>query len=479
MTAWLPRSIRRRTLVLVLFFLTSISLLISLISFKEAGHEIEEMFDARLAQHARILQALTLGIEEIDLTHEKRKALENVFEQALVVEASGGHKYESKIAYQVWQEQQLLFRSNSAPLDPISSKLSGFGRHKDNKYDWRTFALPYYHKGKATSENLNHPPDLLVLVAEREDVRGEMADKVVLQNLLPDLIGLPVLAALLWWSVGWGLRPLNQLANLISKRAPTHLEPIQLEPLPTELAPVQEALNRLLSEIESMIAREQRLIADAAHELRTPLAVLKIHAQNAQQAPEANDRSIALEQLTLGVDRSTRIVAQLLTLARLDPQVQSNSLQSVNLALESRQLLASLMPLAWEKELDISLDVDEALDWNASLEAGCLEILLQNLVSNAVKFSPAGTDIEVKWLQDADAFKLLVRDHGKGVSDVIKKRLTERFFRDGNEGGAGLGLAIVKRILERHQGDITLSDTPGGGLSIELLFPKNKVTNPS
>jgi two-component system sensor histidine kinase QseC len=140
-----------------------------------------------------------------------------------------------------------------------------------------------------------------------------------------------------------------------------------------------------------MISREQRLIADAAHELRTPLAVLKIHAQNAQQAPEANDRNIALEQLTLGVDRSTRIVAQLLTLARLDPQVQSNSLQSVNLALESRQLLASLMPLAWEKELDISLDVDEALDWNTSLEAGCLEILLQNLVSNAVKFSPAGT----------------------------------------------------------------------------------------
>ena len=311
-----------------------------------------------------------------------------------------------------------------------------------------------------------------IIVAEREDVRGEMVDKIVTQTLLPDLIGLPILSLLLWWAVGWGLKPLQQLANLISKRAPTHLEAINLEPLPTELAPVQKALNRLLFEIETMIAREQRLIADAAHELRTPLAVLKIHAQNAQQTLDQNDREVALEQLTLGVDRSTRIVSQLLTLARLDPQGQDNTLQDINLAQESRSLLAQLMPLAWEKEMEVSLDIDEALDWRTQMETGCLEIILQNLISNAVKFAPAGTEIEVKWSQNEHEFVLQVRDHGCGVSDKDKQRLTERFFREGKASGAGLGLAIVKRILERHEGSITPRDTPNGGLTIQLSFPK-------
>ncbi len=474
MSNWLPQSIRRRTLLLVLSLLTSISLLIGFVGFKEASHEIEELFDARLAQHARILQSLTLGLEKLELEEEKHQVLQNAFEQALVVEASGGHKYESKIAYQVWEDNNLIFRSRSAPLEPLSQNHTGFERQKIRNYDWRTFALSDTYTASISSQSVDQKASkqIHIMVAEREDVRGEMVDKIVLQTLLPDLLGLPLLAALLWWAVGWGLRPLQQLATVISKRAPTHLEPINLEPLPTELTPVQQALNRLLSEIETMIAREQRLIADAAHELRTPLAVLKIHAQNAQQTLDQKDREIALEQLTLGVDRSTRIVSQLLTLARLDPQGQESALQEVNLAQESRSLLAQLMPLAWEKELEISLEIDEALNWQTQMETGCLEIILQNLISNAVKFSPAGTEIEVKWSQTQHEFVLQVRDHGCGVSDKDKQRLTERFFREGKASGAGLGLAIVKRILERHQGDIIPMDTLGGGLTLQLSFLK-------
>ncbi|WP_036565403.1 ATP-binding protein [Oceanospirillum beijerinckii] len=468
MSTWLPQSIRRRTLLLVLSLLTSISLMIGIIGFIEASHEIEELFDARLAQQARILQSLSLGLERMELEDEKRLALQNTFEQALVVEASGGHKYESKIAYQVWEDNTLIFRSQSAPQEPLSDRM-GYASQTLGDYDWRTFSLSsiYSHSVPELRSNT-----IRIIVAEREDVRGEMVDKIVTQTLLPDLIGLPILSLLLWWAVGWGLKPLQQLANLISKRAPTHLEAINLEPLPTELAPVQKALNRLLFEIETMIAREQRLIADAAHELRTPLAVLKIHAQNAQQTLDQNDREVALEQLTLGVDRSTRIVSQLLTLARLDPQGQDNTLQDINLAQESRSLLAQLMPLAWEKEMEVSLDIDEALDWRTQMETGCLEIILQNLISNAVKFAPAGTEIEVKWSQNEHEFVLQVRDHGCGVSDKDKQRLTERFFREGKASGAGLGLAIVKRILERHEGSITPRDTPNGGLTIQLSFPK-------
>lgn len=476
MSNWLPQSIRRRTLLLVLSLLTSISLVIGFVGFKEASHEIEELFDARLAQHARILQSLTLGLERLELEEAKHQALQNAFEQALIVEASGGHKYESKIAYQVWEGDNLIFRSRSAPLEPLSQNYTGFERQRIRNYDWRTFALSDTYTASINSQNADKKASkqIHIMVAEREDVRGEMVDKIVLQTLVPDLLGLPLLAALLWWAVGWGLRPLQQLASVISKRAPTHLESINLEPLPTELVPVQQALNRLLSEIETMIAREQRLIADAAHELRTPLAVLKIHAQNAQQTLDQKDREIALEQLTQGVDRSTRIVSQLLTLARLDPQGQESALQEIDLAQESRSLLAQLMPLAWEKELEISLEIDEALNWQTQMETGCLEIILQNLISNGVKFAPAGTEIEVKWSQNQHEFVLLVRDHGCGVSDKDKQRLTERFFREGKASGAGLGLAIVKRILERHQGDIIPMDTPDGGLTLQLSFPKQQ-----
>ena len=184
-------SIRRRILSIVLLLLTGMSILIGIASFKDASHEIEEIFDARLAQNARILQALVIGIHESGLDNYEEQHLQQAFENALLLEAGAstvGHKYEGKIAYQVWHGDQLLMRSINSPTTPVTNGHVGFNTLQYNDL-WITFTLKTHSK---------HYP-FTVVVAEREDVRGELVRKVMLQTLIPDVIGIPILAALLWF----------------------------------------------------------------------------------------------------------------------------------------------------------------------------------------------------------------------------------------------------------------------------------------
>lgn len=460
----LPKSIRKRILFFVLLLLAIMSTLIGFASFKDASHEIEEIFDARLAQSARILQALVLGIHETELSGPEEIKLQKAFEDALLLEAGsgGGHKYESKIAYQVWHGQQLIMHSANTPEIPTHNLAPGFNSTFFRGYQWKTFTLK-------THSALD---PFVVTVAEREDVRGELVEKVVLQTLIPELIGIPLLAAMIWLAIGWGLSPLKELTNQIKGKAPNNLRPVSLQDPPTELEPIQAALNRLLSETEIMIAREQRFIADAAHELRTPLAVLKIHTDNALHAASETDRSHALSELEHGVDRATRIVSQLLTLARLDPSEYGTDKKNHDLLQASRNSLAELIPLAWQKEIELTLDADEGLDWYINLEEGAVDIILQNLISNAVKFSPKHSSIEVRLKQNDTGIILSVSDHGDGIPNDDLHRVTERFYRNGNEAGAGLGLSIVQRIAQRHSGRIYFQETVNGGLTVSLFFPR-------
>lgn len=460
---WLPDSIRRRTLFLVLLLLVSMSAVIAWFSYQDATHEIEEIFDARLAQSARILQALVIGLYSADLHADEERNLHRAFEQALQEEASAsgmGHEYESKIAFQVWQGEQLLLNSAQNTVNLRAASQPGFGQLPVGDERWMTFTLQTHAE--------RFP--FILIVAEREDVRGELVGQVVLQTLIPELVGIPVLALMLWWAVGWGLSPLAGLARQLKAMDAHNLQPIHLAEPVRELLPVQQALNALLADTEARMAREQRLIADAAHELRTPLAILKIHADNALQATAEADRQESLQHLSSGVDRATRLVSQLLTLARLDPELQQQR-NALDLLQETRQQLADLMPLAWRKHIELSLDADDGLNWKTCMEDGSLEILLQNLVSNAVKFSPPDSSIDIRWQQQGGYFVLQVIDHGQGINPDQRQRLTERFYRAGSEAGAGLGLSIVLRIVERHSGKLSFTDTPGGGCTVQVQLP--------
>src|SRR3990167_2530633 len=441
------RSIRARTLVLVLGLLSVSMTLISYKSYRDANHEIEELFDAQLAQTARLLQGM-LGLDRSLAARQRLQAsLDAAFagqRQALVGGASrSGHPYESKLAFQVLDAQgQSLLQSASAPVallsqlrqqlaesrgaEALPERLAGYHDVALGAYHWRTFML--------------HDPgnQHWILVGEREDVRGELVGLIARRMLLPDLLGLPILALLVWVAVGWGVA----------------------------------ALNRLLQQVAQLLAREQRFLADAAHELRTPLAVLRIHAQNAQQAPDPEDRAKALQQLEHGVERATRVVTQLLTLARLEPAAVQLAMAPLDLAALAREELAELTPLALDHQQELEFEA-EGSDFQLLADGPSLGTLLQNLLGNALQYTPTGGRIRVLLQGQPEALLLRVQDSGPGVPAELREKLFERFFRQGMGQGAGLGLSIVRRVVELHSGEIELLDSPLGGLDVLVRLPRH------
>ncbi|SDH79940.1 two-component system, OmpR family, sensor histidine kinase QseC [Pseudomonas benzenivorans] len=486
------RSIRARTLLLVLSLLGLTTSLISYKSYRDAQHEIEELFDAQLAQTARLLE----GMVSRDMPLAARRAIQDALDQAVLAQRqagdealAGGHRYESKLAFQVLDERgRVLLQSASAPagvleqmvadlqrqdgnaqvlapgepLAKIAERLAGYQRIRLGQHHWRLFIL-------------RDPRDShWILVGERQDVRGELVEKVALRSLLPDLVGLPLLALLVWLAVGWGLRPLQRMAESIKARAPDNLAPLVLSPLPVELEPMGAAINRLLLQVNQLLEQEKRFIADAAHELRTPLAVLRIHAQNAQDARDPADRDEALRQLGGGVERATRVVTQLLTLARLDPNVAQLAMAELDLLGYLRNELAELTPLALARQQELTLEAAEPGDYRLLADGPSLGTLLQNLVGNALQYSPSGGRIQVLLEARADELLLRIQDSGPGVPAEQRQRLFERFYRLGEGQGAGLGLSIVQRVVELHRGRIELGDSPLGGLEVCVHLPRRR-----
>ena len=512
------RSIRSRTLLLVLGLLAVGLSAISLVSYRDARHEIEELFDAELAQQARLLA----GMIPADMAPAARAALQQALDEAVVGTAGAGegegdaartqgHEYESKLGFVVLDDRgDSLLRSASAPVAALArlladrpadaagptaapaaargldAGLAGYHTVSMPDGDWRLFVLRDARDRQ------------WIVVGERQDVRGELVGRITLRSLLPDLVGLPLVALLVWLAIGWGLRPLRRVVQRLTERDPDRLSPLEVDDVPQELEPVVASLDRLLLQVTELLARERRFLAYAAHELRTPLAVLRIHAQHALQAPDPADRDAALRQLEGGIDRATRVVAQLLTLARLEPDAGNWHMAQVDLLTLARQELAELTPLVLEHDQELALEADggaqaeqgeggdrggregrregrreKGADFRLVADAPCLGILLQNLVGNAVQHAPPGGRIRVALEADAKAVVLRVQDSGPGVPPALRAKVFERFVRAGSGSGAGLGLAIVARIVELHNGAISLGDSPLGGLEVRVVLPRS------
>ena len=488
-------SIRRRILLLVLGLLGLTLSLISYWSYSDARHEVEEVFDAELLQTAR----LVAGLVGRNMGPAERMALQATLDEAISGQAGVGrgsidaHQYEGKLGLLVMDGQgATLLHSASlpvssfaqlplaqfretAPTQPVTGAAvpalagvaAGFRDVSLGQYAWRLFLLH------------DQTDDLWILVGERADVRGELAAKIALRSLVPDLLGLPLVALLVWLAVGWGLRPLESMVRLLKSRAPDSLSPLVVGPVPTELDPMVASINRLLVQVNELLARERRFLAYAAHELRTPLTVLRIQVHNAAQAPDAADRSEALKQLDNSVLRATRVVEQLLTLARLEPGAAELDLQPINMLVRVREQLAELTPLALGRHQELTLEASVQEDWHLLADAHCVDVLLQNLVSNAVQHTPEGGQVVVCLQSEADAVTLCVQDSGPGVPAELRSQVFEPFFRQGPAQGAGLGLAIVARIVELHFARITLNDSPQGGLQVCVRWPRRAAAQPT
>jgi len=317
-------------------------------------------------------------------------------------------------------------------------------------------------------ELLAHPPSTTAAHMARE--RNEVAAEIAQQLLKPMLLALPALALLLVIAIGFALAPLRQLARDVAARAPDRLDPLPIEALPTEVAPLVARLNKLFADIMRALENERRFTADAAHELRTPLAALKAQAQVALASVDAAERQHALSQILTGCDRATHLVAQLLTLARLDAH-GAEQMQDVALRPLAEEVLAMSAGEAIERHCDLLLREGDA---RVRGDAMLLQVLLRNLVDNAIRHSGA-SQVEVSIAEHGDRVVLRVDDNGCGIAANELERVQQRFYRSASadSSGSGLGLSIVKRIIELHGGTLGISPAATGqGLALLVDLPR-------
>jgi two-component system sensor histidine kinase QseC len=413
----------------------------------EAKHEVDELLDAHLAQSAALL------VVQQNATPDDDEPL---------LDAPTLHKYANRVAYQVFDEDRLVMHSPNVAHTPMAQHTQGFETLTlaDGK-TWRIFAAPGQSR------------DVQIYVAERVESRDEIL-WAVLRGFLPPLtIALPLLLIGLWWNVRSGLQPLQRLRQALLKRDTQTLTPVSLTETPQEVQPMLDALNDLLQRLSQRMETERRFTADAAHELRTPIAAIRAQAQVALSSTTNDEvRQQALQDTLLGCDRASRVVEQLLTLARVEgPQdVASEPFRLDQLA---QQVLADLTPDALRRGQTLELLAPEPLQVNG--QSTLWHILLRNLIDNALRYSPNGATVRIQAQRlEGGQMEVTVQDSGGGLSSADMARLGERFFRVlGNQAtGSGLGWSIVRHIAHLQQVDAQVGKSPDlGGLQVILRFP--------
>jgi two-component system OmpR family sensor kinase len=432
------RSIRRELLVWLLLGIALAVAAAAVGTYLRARVEANELFDYQLKEMAASLTdapfaAVPAGAGSIGAGSD-----------AMVV--------------QIWDRNGVqLFLSQPRRVLPQNAQL-GFSTVVTESGQWRIFST-------LTAGQV-------VQIAQPMSARRELAASMALRTIMPLLAVLPFLALLIWFTIARGLRPLDQVAVAVARRSPALLTPLPDSDLPREVQPLVGALNGLLSRLRHTLDAQRAFVADAAHELRTPLTAVHLQAQLAERATTDGERAAALAELKAGLERATRLVEQLLTLAREEPGVSGSQATTVDLAALAREVIADLAPLAGAKGIDLGLSAAPAS--TVSGDADALRTLISNLVDNAIRYTPAGGKVDVALGNDGGGVALTVRDNGPGIAAEDRERVFDRFYRGGGAGGirgSGLGLAIVKRIAERHFADLELSSgIDGHGLGVTVRF---------
>jgi two-component system, OmpR family, sensor histidine kinase QseC len=431
------------------------------LSYDGSEEEAHELFDARLATSARVLEALVARqLEKATIAAPVVITLPGPLEYAGHDQPGPlGHYYETKIAFQVRHAGgRLLARSASAPEAPFAPLAAGFSTRPITERQWRVFTL--------------QSGEVWIQVAERDDVRDELAEKLALAAAAPLLAGIALLVVLLGLLIRYGLAPLSALARQIAARQPGSTAPIALGRTPAEIAPVVEALNGLLGRVREALERERRFTADAAHELRTPLAALKVHAQNAARAETADERRASLELMLQGLERTVRLAEQMLAYSRAASPGDTERRERIELRGLAREAMEAVQPLAHERQCTLGLAGDAEIVVLGERQK--LLSLVTNLLDNALRYGPDGGRVDIAVGRDGAQTWIAVTDQGPGIPPELRARVFESYYRiPGSAGnGSGLGLAIVREIAEAHRGRVELLDGPAGrGLRVVVRLP--------
>ena len=443
-----PRSLQGRLLALVLGLVALVWMVAAAMTWIDVRHELDELLDSHLAQAASLLVVRQSGRVDDDDQH---------------IDAPTLHRYAPKVAFQVFQDGQLILHSANAPALPMIEAgepfRTGFKTVQIDGTAWRVFAA-YGAKS-----------DMRVHVGEQMSSRSEILWAALRSMLWPMLVALPLLALAVWWAVYRGVAPLRRLGVALAERAPHALHPVVIADAPSEMQPMLAALNGLLERIAGLMESERRFTADAAHELRTPIAAIRAQAQVALGETDAGVRRHALEATLEGCDRVIRLVEQLLTLSRLEAGA-APPVARLDLAALARGVVSELALQAIQRQQSIEVDAPDACPVQA--DATLAAVLVRNLVDNAIRYSPAAATVKVTVSRQKNHVRLKIEDSGPGLSAAALQRVGERFFRviGSGQAGSGLGWSIVKRIAAVHQAPVRIDRSAVlGGLAVEVDWP--------
>ena len=434
-------SLRARLTGALLLAVLAFAALQAAVTYRTARAETEALFDAQMQRIALSLSG-SLGAGALS---DDAPAADTPAAREMII--------------QIWRaDGVMLYRSPQGRLLPPQTVI-GFSDTVAGGEPYRIYALR-----TATQ---------VVQVAQQTEARGRMAGQLALRAVLPVALLAPVLMLIVWWVVGRAIGPIERVRRQVAARRPDDLAPLPTAGLPAEVRPLVGEMNGLLTRLSAAWDALTHFTADAAHELRSPLAALRLQAQSLQRAPDDATRAIASERLLAGIDRATRLVEQLLALARQQGAGEGAELVSLDLTALARNALADAEPEAARHAIALTLDAPTAHVVLRADEAA-LAVLLRNLLGNALRHTPPGGQVRVGVREEASVIDLTVEDSGPGIAPDERARVLDRFYRvPGTPGhGSGLGLAIVRAIAERHGAALTLDASPTlGGLRVMLRWP--------
>ena len=434
-------SLRARLTGALLLAVLAFAALQAAVTYRTARAETEALFDAQMQRIALSLSG-SLGAGALG---DDAPAADTPAAREMII--------------QIWRaDGVMLYRSPQGRLLPPQTVI-GFSDTVAGGEPYRIYALR-----TATQ---------VVQVAQQTEARGRMAGQLALRAVLPVALLAPVLMLIVWWVVGRAIGPIERVRRQVAARRPDDLAPLPTAGLPAEVRPLVGEMNGLLTRLSDAWDALTHFTADAAHELRSPLAALRLQAQSLQRAPDDATRAIATERLLAGIDRATRLVEQLLALARQEGAGEGAELVSLDLTALARNALADAEPEAARHAIALTLDAPTAHVVLRADEAA-LAVLLRNLLGNALRHTPPGGQVRVGVREEASVIDLTVEDSGPGIAPDERARVLDRFYRvPGTPGhGSGLGLAIVRAIAERHGAALTLDASPTlGGLRVMLRWP--------
>jgi two-component system OmpR family sensor kinase/two-component system sensor histidine kinase QseC len=438
------RSLRGRLLLSLLAVLAVAAAAMGGSVYLNVLRQTEALFDYQLRQMALSLR------DQGEIAPEDARAL-----------ADGQLDY----VVQIWREDGREVYATRPPVDPPGRVVIGYADIVSGSMVWRTFGVV--------------AQDRVIQVAQPARVRHDRAVQAALRSVVPLLGVAPALALVIGWLVTRSLAPLQRLAAEVRSRDTDSLQPLPAAGLPDEVLPLVQSLNALLDRLGAALEAQRHFVGDAAHELRSPLTALKLQVQLLRRAPDEAARDEAARALTAGVDRATRLVEQLLALARSEAAPLAGVQASAPLAEVVREAMAEVAPLAAARGTTLELDVAEGGEALLAPSAPDVGLLARNLIDNAVRYGPDGGRVSV-WVGRADEADggggavLQVDDDGPGIPPAEREAVFDRFVRGDSaagQTGSGLGLAIVRQVASRQGAAVTLGDSPAGGLRVRVAWP--------